>query len=1049
MIAHPSPRHPLGRRLLAAGLAPLLVAGLTLLAGCATEPNAYVAGAGQQKALALGEDASGETCQQQAAASGGAYVYCGAWSQPSGRVRSSGAGGPNEIMGLATAGTWRTGLDQRFNCAAPTSTSILGNNPAALLQCTQRVGGWAHVALVASVDGKVWYADGVLPALPVMERSIGVLSGRIKAESAAQAEGGAADRLAAERLAARAFSSGDYGEYESLIVAADNANRAEDFVGAEKALRTALELQQKALPPGPGGGDNPNIAGTLISLALQVSNQHRDAEAEGLFQRAERLVGSAADETQSVRLLHYRGLAALNQGQYEQAITLLRQAANGYTALLPSEILNAHPQPRTMGSGGFGTSRLSDVLPGPDTLTTPTTRTALLGLIEVRRQEAVVLRRLNRLAESDAALHAAEDLARGNALRLPVIDARLTRTAAALTAERGDFSDAASEFSRAATVFATALPDSRPVAVTELLLAADLVRSGKAADAAGVCHTATGQLRKLQVGIDAKLLAPCLDAFYAASQASPDSGQQQFAEMFEATQLVQGGITSQQIAQATARLAENKRDPRVADAIRAREKVVAELEDLARQRNQIAETTEPGQTNAINAALAPELDKKIEAAQRALADADSTMQAASPNYGQLVQTVAAAKDVLGLLAPNEAFVQISLTDDGGWTFVLHNGAVHVAKVKGGTVRMAELVGKVRASIDPDAPTLPTFDVAAAQEIYADTIAPLEADLAGADSLVIVPDGPLLSLPFEVLLTGPADAANLGAAPWLLKRFTIAHVPAAANFVSLRKIAGGSRATRAWFGFGDFRPVTLAQAERTFGPGCADAARLYAGLPLLPGTRRELDAARSLFAGAGTDIELGDAFTVDAVRKADLKDYRILHFAAHALLPAELRCESEPAIVTSPPPGAKDASGTLLTSSIVLDLNLDADAVILSACNSGGPGGKTAGESLSGLARAFFYAGARSLMVTHWEVNDQIAAFLVADTLRRLREGKSGGIAGALRAAQLGLIADAGHGGVPAEVVHPSYWAPFAVIGEGTNRKVSADSGIPMRHLAGL
>ena len=118
------------------------------------------------------------------------------------------------------------------------------------------------------------------------------------------------------------------------------------------------------------------------------------------------------------------------------------------------------------------------------------------------------------------------------------------------------------------------------------------------------------------------------------------------------------------------------------------------------------------------------------------------------------------------------------------------------------------------------------------------------------------------------------------------------------------------------------------------------------------------------------------------------------------------------------------------------MDLDADLVILSACNSGGPGGTTAGESLSGLARSFFYAGARALLVTHWSVNDQTAAFLVSDTLRRLRAKPEDGIAAALRDAQLGMLAEAGHGMV-ADVAHPFYWAPFAVIGEGGGRGPSS------------
>ena len=134
---------------------------------------------------------------------------------------------------------------------------------------------------------------------------------------------------------------------------------------------------------------------------------------------------------------------------------------------------------------------------------------------------------------------------------------------------------------------------------------------------------------------------------------------------------------------------------------------------------------------------------------------------------------------------------------------------------------------------------------------------------------------------------------------------------------------------------------------------------------------------------------------------------------------------------------------------MVGLDLDADLVVLSACNSGGPGGTTAGESLSGLARAFFYAGARSLEVTHWSVNDQVAAFLVADTLRRLHENVNLGIAGALRDAQLAMLADAGKG-LPAEIAHPFFWAPFAVIGEGGERPLpSANRNVSPRALAGL
>ena len=102
-------------------------------------------------------------------------------------------------------------------------------------------------------------------------------------------------------------------------------------------------------------------------------------------------------------------------------------------------------------------------------------------------------------------------------------------------------------------------------------------------------------------------------------------------------------------------------------------------------------------------------------------------------------------------------------------------------------------------------------------------------------------------------------------------------------------------------------------------------------------------------------------------------------------------------------------------------------MILSACNSGGPGGTTACESRSGLARAFFYAGARALLVTHWSVDDGLAAYLVVKPLAIRREGQ--GTTAALRAAQISVLEDAG-GALPAQFAHPFYWAGFAVIGEG-------------------
>jgi len=510
--------------------------------------------------------------------------------------------------------------------------------------------------------------------------------------------------------------------------------------------------------------------------------------------------------------------------------------------------------------------------------------------------------------------------------------------------------------------------------------------------------------------------------------------------MFETAQLMQDSVTSRQITEAAARLAAQVHDPKVSEAIRRRQDATDHLAELYRARDALVRAPAPGSPALTTIERDPvALDKQIASAQTDLADADGALQEAAPNYGQLVQEVVPAPAVLAALVPNEAFLAITLAKNGGWTFLLRDGKITAAPCRADLPRIAELVQRVRASVQPGAGGLPRFDVLAAESIYQAVVDPVAGPLAGTTSLVVAPFGPLLSLPFGMLLTGPADASNLAAAPWLIRRMTVAHVPAAANFVALRRAAGSSRATRPWFGAGGFQKITLGQAQQIFpSPDCRTSASLLAGLPELPYGDLELDAARQLLGASRTDEMVRSAFTAPNIIRAKLKDYRILHFAAHALLPAELRCQSEPAIVTSAPPGPRDAAAALLTADAVVGLDLDADVVILSACNSAGPNGSMAGDSLSGLARAFFYAGARAMMVTHWSVSDRFSAYLVVTALHNFVTAKSGGLTVAIAKAQRDILDSVGHG-LEAKYAHPFYWAPFALIGDG-----SARSGVTNR-----
>ncbi len=1029
---------PVMRRMMRPALALLASLVVVVVAACTRPPpDAYVGGiANGRSATALGRDASGEACNQfPGDRPDSAEVICGTWQQPVAVVRPGPQGGAGTLMPLATAGAWREALDQRLVCQAPQRSSILGGEPALLLRCTRRIGGWPQVAMVASVDGRTWLADGILPALPVMERSIGILSGRVAPSAVATLPPSAADALLANLLAARAFGAGDVGQFETLMTLGARANLAENFASAEQAYRAALAVQQKAL-----GRDDPNTVEPLMHLALQVSDQGRFAEADTLFARADTLAPRAADQVAPARLLHYRALHALNQGQLPEALTLLRRADAAYAALVPPGVLTGQPGALAAPAGRVQVASL-EVLSAGGPITDPTEQSALIGVLETRRYEAIVLRHMGQAEESAAVIAAAQRIATANDLVLPLVTARLTRTAATAAGAAGRIDTAEAGLARSAVAFGEVLPQTRPVAETALLQAAELARQGQTARALDLCHAATDLLRQLRSGTDPALLAPCLAAYAAEAARRPADAQRLLGAMFETAELAQDSLTTREIAEAAARLAANARDPKVAEAIRRRQDAGQTLAELYRERDDLARGAVPGTVAPPAVPVSPaELDNRIAAAQADLADADAALHAAAPNYGQLVQEAVPAADVLAALRPGEAFVAITLTGDAGWVFLLRDGQIDAAPLRAGTAAVGDLVRRVRAGIELTTAGVPRFDTDAAHALYQAVLAPVAPRLAGARALVVAPSGALLSLPFAVLLTGPGDPARLGEAPWLIRDFTIAHVPSAANFVALRRIAATSRAAQPWFGFGDFHPVTLAQAEHSFPAGaCADSARLFSGLPPLPYARRELEAARQLLGAPPSDELLGAAFTVPAVEHASLKNYRVLHFAAHALLPTDLRCEGEPAIVTSDPPGAVDASGALLTSSDVLGLDLDADAVILSACNSGGPGGAEGGDSLSGLARAFFFAGARALLVTHWSISDASSAFLVADTLRRFAAGSDGGLAGSLRGAELGMLDGAGKT-LPANLAHPFYWAPFALIGEGQGQVPYASPG---------
>jgi CHAT domain-containing protein len=156
----------------------------------------------------------------------------------------------------------------------------------------------------------------------------------------------------------------------------------------------------------------------------------------------------------------------------------------------------------------------------------------------------------------------------------------------------------------------------------------------------------------------------------------------------------------------------------------------------------------------------------------------------------------------------------------------------------------------------------------------------------------------------------------------------------------------------------------------------------------------------------------------------LAQYRVVHFATHGAMAGELSRGSEPGLILTPPPEASKEDDGYLSASEIAGLKLDADWVILSACNTAA--GKAAdAEALSGLARAFIYAQARALLVSHWAVESNATVKLITTAMRAMTVDPGVGRAEALRRAMLALIEKGA-----AHEAHPAYWAPFVVVGEG-------------------
>ena len=350
-----------------------------------------------------------------------------------------------------------------------------------------------------------------------------------------------------------------------------------------------------------------------------------------------------------------------------------------------------------------------------------------------------------------------------------------------------------------------------------------------------------------------------------------------------------------------------------------------------------------------------------------------------------------------------------------------------------------------------------FDVAYA--LYRALIQPFDELIKNKD-LVVIATGPLSALPLHVLVTAPGET-DYARASWLVRNHAITVIPSVASLKALRQQTKPATKVMDFLGVGnpllegepkDETEATLAKAARqrtacetTSGPriaqlrgmrratatmrssGLADVQDLRSWLPL-PETVDELCAVAHDFSNERVQLLLGSKATEFALKDMSsqhtLAKFNIVHFATHAAVAGEITAGTEPGLILTPPDKGTEQDDGYLSASEIAELQLDADWIVLSACNTAAGDGSSK-EALSGLARAFFHAGARALLVSHWAVNSVATPPLVTKTFNELRRNTSVGRSEALRRAMLSMI-DSGN----PEQAHPAFWAPFIIVGEG-------------------
>jgi CHAT domain-containing protein len=917
--------------------------------------------------------------------------------------------------------------------------------PATLaLPCTLNNGGWPQLLLLRSSANKIYVAEGPPALIPVMLEAL-----RAKDQPAPEA---ATLREQTRRLQAiwgrpiRLYNQNDLAFFDQLLTEARIANARGKFEDSETLIRKALYIQTQFL-----GEDSELLVGTLLDLALNVSNSGRYEEAAALFRRIEVLNRKSGNLRNRARYQTYLGFDAANRREFRQALQYAQAARSAWKKIVDS---GASP---FEGMANRGSEELTRMNQGE--LAMALNFEALMSLKTFDLSGA-----LNQAGQAYEILDAADNL--------PLfwkVDVLTTL---------GDISSAQKRVSAAVVYYKSALAfeqrlfgDSVKAIRILAKLGSSLQDDGLITEAAVSFRQAIKMANALPAGASAAFTADELSRYVQALEAlasnlkDPAAVQGLYAEAFEAFQRQNSTVVQKTLARASARVLINNKEAGEA---------IQKLQMLERQRDldktQLASETslaDDQRSKLVEDALLAKIkekDQQIQALQ-------SQVEKLSPEYVELTRVRRVKLEQLqSYLTPTEGVAIFLLGNFSGFVQLIRRDSVTIAPVTKTLEQIFEEVKSLRLGLSVEQGNVQAFDVNKSFALYQSLLGGVDKNLAGLEHLIVVPSGPLASLPFSVLVTAQPNGTDYANATWLVKRVALTHSPSLLSFYDKRSTVPTQQATRMFLGFGNptLGPATgqtknvrlvnapansPAQSVKPTATGgqantpaaaakalakppafaavtCRDGGpiprNILTDMPSLPDTQTELQTISNFLKGSGpTEFFVGAQATEARLRSIRLSDYRVLYFATHGLLPGELRCQSEPALVLSPPATAavtKIEDG-LLDASEIAQMKLNADLVVLSACNTAGGGDKFGGEALTGLAEAFFFAGARNLLVTHWSVPSEATTSLMGRVFASLGPDMTRSSARALQQAQIQMLA------IPA-TAHPVFWGAFVLLGDG-------------------